>query len=180
MKKQLTIAVLIFLIIGAGIFNFKSVTRTNQNSTTSKSNKPLPTPSLKYYSFDKIGIKFSAPIDMNVTGDESQDDVFILTIQRGKYPEQDYYQLYGILQKTTSPTFDTESVKKDLAEGARDTTVDGVMAVQGQYKGERNNLITLIFTNKGLLKLTTTPLSTESEAITNSILDTLVFDSNLK
>lgn len=169
MKKQFIIAIIIFSILVLSV----AVYISQKNAT--KKNNDAPITSLKEYSFDKIGIKFSVPLDMSVTGDDSQDDIFTVIIQRGNYPEQNYYQLYGILQTTSNPTFDTESFKKDLADGATDTTIGGFKAVQGQYTGERNNLVTTIFTNKGIFRLTTTPPSTKSKVITNSILDTLKF-----
>lgn len=167
MKKQLSIAITILVIIGTAAYVGYSLVSKKYN------NAPAIPP--REYSFDKIGIKFSVPEDMGVIGEDSRDDIFTVTVQRGNYPEQNYYQLYGILQPTSNPTFDIESVKGEPVEGAKNTTIGGFAAVQGQYTGERNNLVTIIFTNKGIFRLTTAPPSAESEAITNSILNTLKF-----
>ena len=176
MNKKIIPAVLLLTLISLGILIIVYILRKpNDEIEKEIADKQETNVALKSYSFDQVGISFSAPADMNVDGEVTQDNTFTLTVQRGKYPDDNYYQLYGILQETINPTFDTESVKKDLEAGAKDTYIGGAKAVQGQYKGERNNLVTFIFTNKGIFKLSTTPSSTESGVITDNILKTLTF-----
>lgn len=130
----------------------------------------------KKYSFEKIGLSFSAPSDMVVSEDQTNQDNFTFTVQRGSYPNPDYYQLYAFLQPTANMDNDAEGLKSQLQEDSKDVIIGGFQAIKGQYKGERARYVTFIFTDKGILNLATSQPTLENERITDSILDTFTFN----
>lgn len=185
MKKILTILIplllLLLLIITAGYIKRKLHDKENTNEQNGAqeltNNQSGSAADWKQYTYDQIGLTFSAPSDMTVTGNLDSGSIFTLNIEGGKYPDEDYYQLYGVLQQTENPTYDTESVKSELLDGSKETTIGGFKAVQGQYKGERNRLVTFIFTNIGIFKLATSQPTSDNEKTTQDILNTFTFSN---
>jgi hypothetical protein len=169
-KKVVFILILITLVLGATATFYLL-----KQATSVKNNTAPTTVEWKKYSFDKIGLSFSAPNDMVVAEGISDSNIFTFSIQRDVYPNPNYYQLYAALQPTSNMGADAEGLQNQLVEGSRDTVIGGYQAVQGQYKGERNRYVTFIFTDNGILTLATSQPTPENEQTTNSILDTFSF-----
>jgi len=185
MKRSTVYLIIIILILGITtiIYLQKSVTNTSKNQYSTKQEQPdnVKAPVIdnwKKYSIERIGLSFSAPSDMTVDEDQSDNNILTFSVQRGVYPNPNYYQLYASLQPTGNMDSDAEGLKSQLLDGSKDTIIGGFQAIQGQYKGERNRYVTFIFTDKGILTLATSQPTPENESITNSILDTFSFTRN--
>lgn len=132
------------------------------------------------YSFAEIGLNFSTPSEMEVTGELIDTNTFNLTVQRGQYPAEEYYQLYGIFRLEDTnfdpSSIDTQNLKEQLApESIKERVVGGFPAIQGQYKGERNRLVTFVITDRGLFTLATAQPTPQNGELTDDILDTFTF-----
>jgi hypothetical protein len=145
-------------------------------SGDTKSDKPDTNNNWKDYIFKDVGITFSAPSDLAVSGEISNPDSFILIAQRGKYPDADYYQLYGVYN-LSSDNISSDDLKKDLdVTSIQENNIGGYRAITGQFKGERNRFVTYIITNRGLLTLSTSQPTDVNKALTEAILKTFKFD----
>lgn len=126
--------------------------------------------------FDEVGLKFSAPPEMQVRGELLDDSTFTLYVERSAFPEADYYQLYGLYQ--IDPNYDPETADiEGVTDGLEPDSIkrwkiSGYTAVSGQNKGERNRLVTMIFTDKGLFTLSTSQPTAENGVQTEAILET--------
>lgn len=175
-KTPLLVAAAVVVLTILFVFLLKPKAGLPTNQIQPQPVKETEKPTWKSYTFEKIGLTFSAPSDMTVDSEQSDESIFTFTVQRGAYPDQDYYQLYASLQITENPENDVESVKGDLVDGSKNTTIGGFKAVQGQYKGERNRFVTFIFTDRGILTSATSQPTPENEKITDSILKTFTFE----
>lgn len=175
-KLSLTLIIVASVFAFLYIYNQKFPVLSNQtqgnNDTITSDNKWIP------YTFEKIGLSFSVPTDLTVSNDESDENMFILYIQRETYPNPKYYQLYVTLQPSNNMDYDKNGIKNQLLDGSKDLIIDGYQAIQGQYKGERGRYVTFIFTNKGMLTLATSQPTIENEQLTNSILATFRFSKD--
>lgn len=172
LTTSLVMIVLTFLLASTKISVKKQVQQTNQPKETTTSQKGW-----KEYKFEKAGLSFSAPEDMTVTGELIDEKTFTLYVQRSSYPNPTYYQLYGLLNISETSDKDIEAVKTDLdLNTIIERQIGGYKAVQGQYKTERNRLVTFIFTPKGLFTLATSQPTKENSSITDSILNTFILN----
>ena len=132
-----------------------------------------PTSVSSIYSFDEVGLSFSAPADMSVSGEKIDETTFILTVERNRYPEEDYYQLYGNY-RLSNEDIDQELLKEGLEEDSiKEISVGGFPAISGQNTGERNRYITQVITDRGLFTFATSQPTEENAAITAQILSTM-------
>lgn len=175
MKKIIIFLILFLVVLLSVVYIYLQKPAKTKSTEENKDRQTEDREGWKKYSFEKIGLSFSAPADMTVSEDQAGQDSFIFTIQRSSYPNPDYYQLYAFLQPTANMGNDAEGLKNQLQEGSKDLIVGGFQAIQGQYKGERARYVTFIFTDKGILNLATSQPTLENERITNSILDTFSF-----
>lgn len=174
-NRSLILIILLAILTITFVYLAKTNKEITNNETQTNNTSTETNTSWKKYTFDNIGLSFSAPSDMEVNGDQIDSNGFTMTIQRSTYPDPKYYQLYASLQPEGNFENDAKGLKEQLADGNREIVVGGFKAIQGQYKGERNRYVTFIFTDRGVLTVATSQPTPENERITNSILDTFSF-----
>lgn len=131
----------------------------------------------EHYEFPEVGLSFSAPFEMAVTGQMVDNETFTLLVERGAFPDEDYYQLYGLYNLTGTLGIDEEGLKRELVESSiKEAEISGYKAISGQYKGERNRLVTYIISEKGLFNLATSQPTESNGLLTDVILSTFVLE----
>lgn len=172
----------IFLGIAVIILAVVFLPRISQNvsneTLTSQSENSLETRNWEHYEFQEVGLSFSAPFEMDVTGEMIDENAFTLYVQKGEYTEgEEYYQLYGMYNLNDKKDVARDDLKTELnSDSIEETTISGFEAVKGQYKGERNRFVTFIITDRGLLTLATSQPTEENKLLTDQILETLVIN----
>ena len=175
-KKILLIIIITFVILSVAlIYTLKQYKIETDGQAQTDGDNVNPIIYWNSYTFEKIGLTLSVPSDVEISNDLPDEDNFTFIIQRGTYPDSNYYQLYATLQPNGTWDKDSEGLKSQLLEGSKNLTVGGFEAIQGQYKGERNRYVTFIFTDMGILTLATSQPTPENEQLTNKILDTFTF-----
>lgn len=147
-----------------------------------KDNQEKPTADWETYTFNSIGLTFSAPRKLVVKGDDqpNPDTGFVLYVQNYPYNSpipNNYYQLYIIYQWVPPHTeSELEELKNDLVSSSiTETTVAGYPAIQGQIVGERNRFVTHFIKDSGLFSAYTVEPTKENGVLTNQILSTFQF-----
>ena len=129
------------------------------------------------YQFQEVGMTVSTPPEMKVSGELLDDSTFTLYIEQGAYPAEDYYQLYGLYDM--NPNYDPKSINIEAStdglepSSITEGSVSGYKSVSGQNKGQRNRFVTYVFTDKGILTLSTSEPTPENEKLTAKILKTM-------
>jgi len=132
--------------------------------------------SWKGYEFKEVGLSLATPPELRVSGEKVDENTFTLYIERGSYPNSDYYQLYGIFHLGGIEANAADTVKRDLDQSfITQRAISGFNTIQGQYRGDRNRLVTYIFTDRGLFTLATSQPTYENGRLTDAILNTFQF-----
>lgn len=173
--KRIATLIVVLLLISIGTFLYVTQREKNIDKQTAESPTTTEEKNLELYTFDEINLTFSAPFELDVTG-EKVDDTFIMTAQRSAYPQPDYYQLYGVYRFTDPKEINKEDLKSNMnATSIEETTTDGFYTIKGQYEGERSRFVTVIVTDKGLFTLATSQPTEENKKLTDSLLATFDF-----
>jgi hypothetical protein len=179
MKKVVVLALLAIVLVIAFLYSRKPQTQSMLSDETKQTEIPSANKNnWKQYNIKTLDLSFSAPLDLKFEECPSDDSVVSFTLQRGQFPNNDYYQLYAFWQNSDENTYDVNGLKEQLLDGSKETQIGGYEAIQGQYKGERGRLVTFILTDRGILNLATSQPTSENEKLTNSILDTFSFEKS--
>jgi hypothetical protein len=170
MNKKLLIGVLIMIAIGAVLI---VISLTQKTSTQITPPEAVVENGWKSYDFPEVNLSLSAPPELSVRGEKIDDSAFTLYVDRGTYPQEEYYQLYGMYNLNTG-VVNLEDLKTELQpDSIVESKIDDFPAVSGQYKGERNRFVTFILTDNGLFTLATSQPSKANQKLTNDILETI-------
>lgn len=152
------------------------VTSTPSPSASSEITNNFEELNWESYEFPEVGLSFSAPFEMAVTGEMLDETTFNLYVERSSYPNDDYYQLYG-MYNLSAKDVNKDDLKTELdPDSIEETTINGFQAVKGQYIGERPRFVTFIITNRGLLTVHTSQPTEVNRQLTDTILSTLQID----
>lgn len=179
---------LVLVSILAGFFAWQNRQLVNQSretgnqSLSTPTTNPSPTPPTgwRQYRLKNTSMVFQAPFELNVDISDKKDGLAEVTVQDYPFdapPPDNYYQLtivYDWLPPVTNAKYQEEL---DKVTAKKALTVAGYNGYRGQVTVEDKKKDIIIFLKEnGIFSLYTYPINTKNQALTNSIIQTFVFN----